>query len=650
MALTTMPFRAFAMAVYHDTGEIFFWAADTFCANESHGYSCSKTPPFWCDTYIPEYATDNNVRMALHHFQNLVKVACEDTDNMMFSYVQDVITDVSDRVISVECLPGYIHPNTGHYDQYKCMPDPKKTDEYRDAEYQKFMHFDTNSSALSAADKAALEQERKFQSSGMLADTPKSEPAKPSLSKKPSTSSPKPTSAKGGGAGAGAAKVVKAPPKPTTNNNNNVYTAQENKLPAEANTAAASSAVAAPYAAVNSTVAKAPLEHIDPLKANINAPKPEAVSAEFTKKDVEKLYTNLPEEQEAKKACEKKEKGKWVVNGKTSTCVCPNQADGYFFDKNILKCINQDNSEEVAQSILDSIPSLTPGDSITVKKSLMNTSDIRSAITQWESKCREVATSRKYMGAEANIQNNNKSPNSTITCLIQSCKNPEMYQLNSSKTACEQPSMSGEQASQNNCLAEGGEWKTKEKTCNCKGGRVWKPDTQTCVTEQMSDDEKQMIANCDGTWDSNKKVCNCHADKMAWSKSHQSCIDINDVDVSEIPQNKCGTVLPDTGWDSSTGVCVKLNENGCVGNDKKCNKSATKAQTKLEKSMEKDINTLTKAFFDTVKKIVKACEKDNGSFKDGECIQKPTEEQPAETNNTNNKRTSGAKAGKGKKK
>ena len=45
------------------------------------------------------------------------------------------------------------------------------------------------------------------------------------------------------------------------------------------------------------------------------------------------------DEKSLKEACEKKEKGKWVIRGETSTCICPKTVDGYFFDKELKKCI-----------------------------------------------------------------------------------------------------------------------------------------------------------------------------------------------------------------------------------------------------------------------------------------------------------------------
>ena len=90
------------------------------------------------------------------------------------------------------------------------------------------------------------------------------------------------------------------------------------------------------------------------------------------------------------------------------------------------------------------------------------------------------------------------------------------------------------------------------------------------------------------------------------------------------------------------GYEVSEDKKSCVKKD-----NSAKAESKLEKELEKDINTLTKEFLSVVKSITKTCEKSGGSITDGgECVVPET----TESKDSKPKgRSAGAKAKKGKK-
>ena len=90
------------------------------------------------------------------------------------------------------------------------------------------------------------------------------------------------------------------------------------------------------------------------------------------------------------------------------------------------------------------------------------------------------------------------------------------------------------------------------------------------------------------------------------------------------------------------GYEVSEDKKSCVKKD-----NSAKAESKLEKELEKDINTLTKEFLSVIKSITKTCEKSGGSITDGgECVVPET----TESKDSKPKgRSAGAKAKKGKK-
>lgn len=65
--------------------------------------------------------------------------------------------------------------------------------------------------------------------------------------------------------------------------------------------------------------------------------------------------------------------------------------------------------------------------------------------------------------------------------------------------------------------------------------------------------------------------------------------------------------------------CTK-NANGCADGDTKCNKAATKAETKLEKEFETDMNVLHTEFLSIIKSLINECKTKGGTIADsGEC-------------------------------
>ncbi len=64
------------------------------------------------------------------------------------------------------------------------------------------------------------------------------------------------------------------------------------------------------------------------------------------------LRENTSVEAKKQNACEKLG-GKWANNGKVSTCVCPNQANGEFWDSEKLTCVVEDEETEIPMQVQD---------------------------------------------------------------------------------------------------------------------------------------------------------------------------------------------------------------------------------------------------------------------------------------------------------
>jgi len=53
-----------------------------------------------------------------------------------------------------------------------------------------------------------------------------------------------------------------------------------------------------------------------------------------------------PSDSGDKQICEEQEKGKWITQNNISTCTCPKQLEGYFWNKDSKKCEYEDTDAE----------------------------------------------------------------------------------------------------------------------------------------------------------------------------------------------------------------------------------------------------------------------------------------------------------------
>lgn len=425
--------------------------------------------------------------------------------------------------------------------------------------------------ALSAEENKAIETEKYIKANGTMP---------PATSTKPAPA--KPTSAKAGGAGAGPKKVVK-PTQPAT------------------------TAVAAPYAATNATVANpayedAPRpahENIEKLTAPVNAPA--AVKAS----DVN-IVAKLPCEQEIRKYPHAT-----GISGTTPNCVITDCENDYKVSRDKKSCeemVNADYPDDYACEILENGQ----------YDAANNNCECPESNEGWDAVhkiCSASATRKTFDSSTQTTEPEQK----TKKQLKQEAKDKKAQ----------------EKSAQKGCSGTGGKW--ENNTCKCPANNIWNASLQQCV---VSRDAKIEACKKYGTWNDDMGTCNCK-DSLAWSESSLKCVASDKLDIKDLSESQCNNREGAT-WDPTQGVCVALNQNRCTDGDKNCNK----AVSKLEKSMEKDIGVLTKAFLSVVKSIVKKCEKDNGNFKDGECViaqQSPEATETDDNNSNKNKRSKGGK-------
>jgi hypothetical protein len=220
------------------------------------------------------------------------------------------------------------------------------------------------------------------------------------------------------------------------------YEAEENVLPAEANTN--SSAVAAPYADVNSTVAnpnyQAPHEHIDKLSAPTTALAVKDVKAA----DVKINAPAEPSDKDKKKMLEQKKKSDCenFVNGKYSVGACwcgTTKVTDMTKTCEELKQAKKDSKDQAkidkaAKDITTKANSLSIGDSLTYETALENELAVAEALSKWESKCEEK-TLALAGGAEYDITPTTSGNKTTLTCLIKNCTDAE-YNVTTDKKSC----------------------------------------------------------------------------------------------------------------------------------------------------------------------------------------------------------------------
>ena len=482
LALTTMPFSAFAIRAHHDTGEVIFWARDTFCSeNETgYGFNCSNEKPFSCNEYRSDWNSNHNLQVSFLKFNKLLKTACEDEDSSMFSFVEYVEDDFAfEQIVSVKCLPGYKHPDSSVSNfQFKCIEDSRYSDEYRDEQYNKIMGLEQKTTTTATT---------------------------PAITKTTPAPTPTPAVSKAGGA---TQKKVVTPPKPAPNTHT--------QTTPEANT---NSSANAPYADVNSTVAnpdyQAPHEHIDKLSAptptalaapdiksqNIKINEPTQLSDKDQKKmleqqkkdtcenfvngkysvgecwcginkvtDMTKTCQQINEEKQAQKDADKaerdakkqekenkkaeekakkaeaeakdKEKCENTIGGKYSVGACWCGTTKVTDQSKTCEQIkkekadkkDQDKIDKEAKNITSKANSLSIGDSLTYETALENELAVGEALSKWELKCEEK-TLALAGGAEYDITTTTSGNKTTLTCLIKNCTADE-YNVTTDKKSC----------------------------------------------------------------------------------------------------------------------------------------------------------------------------------------------------------------------
>ncbi|MBR5904024.1 MAG: hypothetical protein IKZ49_00645 [Alphaproteobacteria bacterium] len=593
MALTTMPFSAFALLVdnkdcteYVENTAFKAWGGITMDAGyesfyseyEKQVYKDTETIKFYKQTKYKEILALLNQSSKGVYEETYISPTATGISKCHDEYNNEYILEWSKCTPGItpkECNPGFVKIC---YEENKRKADRTAEAEYTKAMIAKVCNGNTTNNNIHTA------QENKLPAAANTSSKAVAKPQSKPTSSVRASASPAPTASKAGG-GAGPKKVIK-PTQPAT------------------------PAVATPYAATNATVANPAYEdgprpaheNIEKLNAPINTPA--AVKAS----DVN-IVAKLPCEQEIRKYPHAT-----GISGTTPNCVITDCEDDYKVSRDKKSCeemVNADYPDDYACEILENGQ----------YDAANNNCECPESNEGWDSvhKICSASASRKTFDS------------STQTTEPEQKTKKQLKQEAKDKKA-------QEKSAQNGCSNTGGKW--ENNACKCPANNIWNASLQQCV---VSRDAKIEACKKYGTWNDDMGTCNCK-DSLAWSESSLKCVASDKLDIKDLSESQCNNREGVT-WDPTEGVCVALNQNGCTDGDKNCNKVVKKAQ----KNMEKDINTLTKAFFEIVKRISKSCENKNSSFKDGECVPNPTEEQTTDANNANNKRTSGAKAGKGKK-
>ena len=576
MALTTMPFSAFA----RDCADIV-----TFAASQKWSFGHAVDDAFRDMAKPEEIKVEDDITTYKTYANDVYKQILKEANEQSKKELDEIIPDNADGFI--ECN-GYRadYPNCRGKTLQQCSPKTyeaclamdyrsnkldakeKAEEKYKQALVNKICN---GSSALSAEENKAIETEKYIKANGTMP---------PATSTKPAPA--KPTSAKAGGAGAGPKKVVK-PTQPAT------------------------TAVVAPYAATNATVANpayedAPRpahENIEKLTAPVNAPA--AVKAS----DVN-IVAKLPCEQEIRKYPHAT-----GISGTTPNCVITDCENDYKVSRDKKSCeemVNADYPDDYACEILENGQ----------YDAANNNCECPESNEGWDAVhkiCSASATRKTFDSSTQTTEPEQK----TKKQLKQEAKDKKAQ----------------EKSAQKGCSGTGGNW--ENNTCKCPANNIWNASLQQCV---VSRDAKIEACKKYGTWNDDMGTCNCK-DSLVWSESSLKCVASDKLDIKDLSESQCNNREGAT-WDPTQGVCVSLNDKGCTDGDKNCNKTVSK----LEKSMEKDIGVLTKAFLSVVKSIVKKCEKDNGNFKDGECViaqQNPEATETDDNNSNKNKRSKGGK-------
>ena len=629
LVLTTMPLSVFAMSTHHDTGEVIFWARDTFCSeNETgYGFSCSNEKPFSCDKYRSDWNSNHNLQVSFLRFNKLLKTACEDEDGSMFSFVEYVEDDFTfEQIVSVKCLPGYKHPASNVYNfQFKCIEDPNYSEDYREEQYNKIM---------------GLEQ-KKSTTQNSATTTKK-------------TASTKATPSKAGGANQ---KKVVTPPKQTTD----------------------------ARAKANAEYAEQLREPWQEYEAH-DAEKPVNTDAyaEYTDDD-DFIQSDARAKANAEYAEQLREPWKEYEAHDAEKPVNTDAYAEYTGDDD-----NQSDARTKANEHIDKLSAPTTALAAPDIKSpnikineptQLSDKDKKKMLEQQKKDTCENFVNGKYSVGECWC-GINKVTDMTKTCQQINEEKQTQKDTDKSERDAKKQEKETKKAEEKAKKAEA-EAKDKEKCENTIGGKYsvgacWCGTTKvtdhskTCEQIKKEKSDKKDQAKIDK--EAKDITAKANSLSIGDSLTYETALE-NELAVGEALskwESKCEEkalalaggaeydITTTTSGNKTTLTCLiknctedeynvttdkkscTKNANGCADGDEKCSKKATKAENKLEKELEKDINTLSQEFLSVVKSITQTCENGGGSISEnGECIVPET----TETNGARaNGRTAGAKS------